>query len=65
MSKRLNTVNRDHRNIVFVAFQKLRIRFNIHLLKRVFIWALSCADRLLGLITEVTIWSGVDDDARF
>ena len=65
VSKRLNTVNRDHWNIVFVAFQKVRIRFNVHLLKRVFIWALSCADRLLGLITEVTIRAGVDDYARF
>ena len=59
--KRLDTIKCDHRNVIFVALQQLRVTLDIHFVERV-LSATGGAYSLLGLFAEVATRSGVEND---
>ena len=65
MSERLDAINSNHWNVMLVTSQQLGVAFNVDLLKRIFVPALSCVNSMLGFIAKVTTRTAVDDDVSF
>ena len=65
MSKSLDTIDCDHGNVIFVAFQQLRVALDIHFVERVLTGTTGGEHRLLSLFAEMATRSRVDDDFSF
>ncbi len=65
MPERLDTIKCDYRNIIFIAFQQLRIALNVHFVECVLTLAACGAHRHLRVFAEMATRSGIDDDFCF
>ncbi|HZE69040.1 MAG TPA: hypothetical protein VE135_05890 [Pyrinomonadaceae bacterium] len=64
MFEGLLTVDRNHRNIIAVATEEVRVGFNVYDLKIEGCCAVCGLNRFFGFITQMTVWPGIDRDVR-
>jgi hypothetical protein len=59
VSKSLNTIDQDDRDIIAIEVKKSAIAFNVYLVKRIFVVTASKVNSFFCLVAKVTARTGV------